>query len=141
MYIPQFNYHMSPLCFTLPLVKKNLEVYLVSSPRSQISLVSLNLYSLLVPSFKVFVNCQQSTFANVRCVQFGQPLHLTKGVTSLRVMSFRCNCRLGYPFFDTSPFTLLLVWYSLPTTYIFAQGFRSSLCSDIFDSLTRAINS
>jgi hypothetical protein len=41
MYIPQFNYHMSTLCFTLPLVKTDLELYLVLPPRSQISLVSL----------------------------------------------------------------------------------------------------
>jgi hypothetical protein len=123
MYIPQFNYHTSTLCFTLPLVKTTLELYLVSPPRSQLSLVSLNLWSLLLKISKlpstISEGLRRSTFANERHVQFRQPLHVTKGVILLAVVSFPYDCRLGYPLFDTSTSISLLVWYSLPTTYIF----------------------
>jgi hypothetical protein len=77
---------------------------------------------LIFATLKFWSHHRLSTFANERRVQFGQPLHITKGVTSLRVVSLHYDCRLGYPIFNTFPSIILLVWYSSPTMYILCMG-------------------
>jgi hypothetical protein len=53
---------------------------------------------------------------------------------------FCYDCRLGYLLFNTSPLMLLLVWYSLPATYLFRTRLSGFTVFGHLRSLTYVIN-
>jgi hypothetical protein len=50
------------------------------------------------------------------------------------------ECRLGCLLFNTSPLMLLLVWYSLPTMYLFHTRLLGFAVFEYLHSLTYAID-
>jgi hypothetical protein len=79
-----------PCALPCPLVKTTLELYLVLSPRSQKSLVSLT-FDLCYSKVSMSLSgegLQRSTFTDEKTVYLGRSLHVTEGITLLSVVSW-----------------------------------------------------